>query len=71
MDEDIDTERAALDQADLGVFVEHLSVARTQSGSKLVLCATISVELDDAAALDLVMRLVGQVARAQGAGDLS
>jgi hypothetical protein len=49
------------------VYVEHASVAPSADGTKLAITATLTVELDDAAALDAVMRVVGVLARARGA----
>ena len=44
-------------------YVEHASVAPSADGTKLAVTVTITVELDDAAALDAAMRVVGALAR--------
>jgi hypothetical protein len=52
----LDETRAALD---------HLAVAPTQAGGVAV-TLTLTIELSDAAALDMVMKVIGQIARARG-----
>ena len=47
--------------------VEHASVAPSADGTKLNLTVTITIELDDAQALDMVLRAVGAITRARGA----
>jgi hypothetical protein len=49
-------------------YVEHASVAPSADGTKLTITVTITVELDDAQALDAVMRVVGTIARARNPG---
>jgi hypothetical protein len=50
------------------VYVEHAGVAPSADGTKLAITVTLTVELDDSAALDAVLRVVGALARRRGRG---
>jgi hypothetical protein len=53
---------------EIACIVDHLSVAPSLSGDKVNLTITVTLELDAAPALDMVMKIIGTIARGQGLG---
>jgi hypothetical protein len=47
------------------IVLDHISIAPKPGGGVSV-CVTLTVLLDDAQALDMVMRAIGTIARARG-----
>jgi hypothetical protein len=52
--------------ADLPASVKYFEVAATASGDRIEITMTITLEIDDVQALDMVLKLVEAIAAARG-----